>query len=152
MGEMTSRVLAYIVGTSLLIMGVVQLSELVHPSGTALGASSGWVTGFAAGFVVIGIGVIAAGRRIPKRARPKPLTLTLAGLASAAAPFVVWVAATFLAPKDAAVWGPIVAIGLFVMTVPGVGMLIGGLRRIGQAPAPPTTSRRDTGPRVKTRR
>ncbi|MBM3496349.1 MAG: hypothetical protein FJX72_18805 [Armatimonadetes bacterium] len=131
MGELTSRTLAFIVGVAMIIVGVVGMSETVHPTKTALAASTLTVRLF--GPVLIGLGalVLVASKRIPPKRRPSAGTLTITGLVTALIPAAIWGAGVGLARQDSAFWAPVVAAGLLLLTVPGLGMALGGARRLG---------------------
>jgi hypothetical protein len=49
---------------------------------------------------------------------------------------LIWVTGAIAAPEDGAIWAPIVAVASVLLALPGFGMLFGGIRRLGEAPAP----------------
>jgi hypothetical protein len=138
LGELTSRALGAIIGLAMAIVGVVGMSETIHPTKTSLSASTLAVRLFGPILLVTGLAVFALARRIPAKRRPTPLQLVLVGAASALTPGVIWIAGSSLANRDSAFWAPVVAAGLLLLTVPGLGMAIGGTRRLFERDATPS--------------
>jgi len=137
MGQMSWRHLLTIVSLCTMALGLVGLSETIHPSRTALGASSLAIRLFGPVILIAGIALFAASRRIPKRAYPRASALVATGALTVAAPFVLWLAGVLLAPEDGAIWAPMIAVALFLLALPGVGMLFGGLRRLREPEVQP---------------
>ena len=151
MGELSVRALTVIVATGLIIVGIVSMSETVLPSKTSLAPSTAVVQLMGPVIALIGAGVFMFGRTIPRKRRPTPAVLTGCGTLAALVPVVIWGAGFVFAREDSAFWAPAVAAVLLLLTVPGLGMAIGGARRLGKQPAEPTRPGQG-GPRVKRRR
>ncbi|NLI01638.1 MAG: hypothetical protein GX446_19380 [Chthonomonadales bacterium] len=134
MSELTSRGLATIIGVCLVIVGIVGMSETILPTKTALMPSTLTVRLFGPILVALGALVLGASRRIPKKARPSAAALAATGVATALLPAAIWAAGATLAFQDSAFWVPAVAAGLLLLTVPGIGMAFGGIRRLTSAP------------------
>jgi len=139
MGQMTTRTLLYILSFCTLALGLIGLSEAIHPSRTALGVSSPATRAFGPVIVAVGAGLFVAARRTNRKAVPKPAFLVWVGLGAMLVPVVIWAAGTFLAPVDSAVWLPMVAVAGILIALPGFGMFFGGLRRVRE-PASQTGS------------
>lgn len=149
---MTWRTLLTILSACVGAVGIVGLSETIHPSKTALEASSLAVRLFGPVFLAVAAGLFAAGRALPKKATPGPASLALLGLLAMLFPGLIWLAGAVLAPEDGARWAPMVAVGTFLVAMPGFGMFFGGLRRLRQPEPQQTTRRPSEGRRVRTRR
>ncbi|NUQ69367.1 MAG: hypothetical protein HUU17_00940 [Chthonomonadales bacterium] len=150
MGEVNYRSILFLLGISTLLTGLIGLSETLMPSKTALDAGTTVIRFF--GPVLIGLGVvlIGLGRKVSKKARPSPRALLLSGLISMASPGMIWFAGSKLASIDSALWAPMVAAATLLLALPGVGLTLGGLRRIGQTrPAEPPPL---PAPKVRRRR
>ncbi len=151
MGELTSRALSGIVAVALVIVGIVAMSETILPTKTSLAPSTLVVRLMGPALAVVGLGLFMYGRTIPRKLRPSAATLTIAGAVTALVPGAIWGVGAAFAREDSAFWAPAVAAALLVLTVPGLGMAIGGARRLGRhAPEPsrPTQS----GPKIKRRK
>lgn len=135
MGQMSSRTLLTILSVCTLALGLVGLSETIHPSKTALGASTMAIRLFGPVVLVVGAALFLIARRIPRKAYPRARTLVFTGIIAMLAPLVIWLAGAILAPDDGAIWAPMVAVATFLLAMPGFGMLFGGVRRLGE-PAP----------------
>jgi len=137
MGQMSLRTLLTILSVCTLALGCVGLSETIHPSKTALDASSLTIRLFAPVLLVVGAALFVYRRRFPRKVKPSPRALAAIGGLCVAAPLVIWLAGAVGAPEDGAIWAPIVAVASVLLALPGFGMLFGGIRRLGEAPAPP---------------
>jgi len=151
LGELTSRALCSIVGIALIIVGVVGMSETVLPTKTSLAPSTMAVRIMGPATALLGVGLFMFGRTVPRKHRPSPMVLTIAGTAITLAPALIWTYGAALAREDAAFWAPAVAAALLVLTVPGLGMAIGGLRRLGRH-VPEPSRPVQPGPKVKRRK
>lgn len=150
MGQMSWRTLVTILSVCTLALGLVGLSETVHPTRTALGPSSLAIRLFGPVIAAVGLGLFAMSRRVAKKAYPRPVPLVVTGLLALASPFAIWIAGALLAPDDSAIWAPMVAVASFLLALPGAGMAFGGLRRLREPdPAP---ARPGPPARVKRRR
>lgn len=139
MSELTTRSLAVIIGVCMVIVGIVGMSETLMPTKTALRPSTVTVRLFGPTIGALGALLLAASRRMPRKRRPTAPALALTGLATALIPAAIWTAGATLANEDSAFWAPSVAAGLLLLTVPGIGMAFGGIRRLKEGrSAPPT--------------
>lgn len=150
MGQMSWRTLMTILSVCTLALGLVGLSETIHPSKTALGPSSLAIRLFGPVILAVGITLLVSSRRIPRKSYPRPVPLVVTGVLSFASPFVLWTAGALLAPQDGAIWAPMVAVASFLLGLPGVGMAFGGLRRLREPE--PAVQRATPATRVKKRR
>lgn len=150
MGQMSWRMLITILSVCTVALGLVGLSETIHPSKTSLGPSSVAIRLFGPIILTAGSALFVVSRRIPKKMYPRPIPLVVTGLLAVASPFALWVAGAILAPEDGARWAPMVAVASFLLALPGVGMVFGGVRRLREPE--PVHARATPAPKVKRRR
>ena len=151
MSELSTRGLAVIIGVCMLIVGIVGMSETVLPTKTALAPSTVTVRLFGPAIAALGAAILLASRRMPKKKRPTARALALTGIVTALIPAAIWTAGAMLAVEDSAFWAPSVAAGLLLLTIPGLGMAFGGIRRLKEARTEPASSPQPVA-RVKRRK
>jgi hypothetical protein len=136
---------------ALIIVGIVSMSETVLPTKTSLAPATLTVRVMGPVIGILGAIVLMAARRIPRKLKPSPQALTVYGALTALAPGGIWGIGAAFAEQDSAFWAPAVAAALLLLTVPGLGMAIGGARRLGRHAVEPTRPAQ-AGPKIKRRK